>query len=140
MSALKAIGKYLLLLAAFILAYIVTCLAIVAVVFVIHVLLMVLRMDEIPIVQRLISEYTSGLPIVGVAIAYHVTKSLAEMLNGISSLLAAGVTLVAVHLVYAVINLSHANVSGIFVNICVIISGSLLALSAKSARKDHPSA
>lgn len=136
MNAVKAVGKYLLLVAVFFLTYIVTAAAITA----ICILLLALHLDAIPIIQALITDYMGGLSILGVVFGYGTTKALAGKLKCFPCLLAAGVTIAVVQTAYAAINFLYSRPGSAIINICAVIAGVLLLASANREIKLRSSA
>lgn len=136
MSAMKAVGKYILLLAVFFLTYIATATAFTA----LCILLLTLRLDSFPIVRFLIEDYMGGLSVLGVVFGYGATKALAEKLTCFSCLLAAGGTIAVIQAVYAAANFFHARPGSALINICAVIAGVLLLASANREIKLRSSA
>lgn len=138
MKILKGVGTYLILLAVFTITYLAAGLALIAISF----LLDLIGLTAIPSIDSLRDDYLMGLPVVGSICGYSAATALAEKLNGHLPLLAVGITLVALHSVYLVINIFiNHSLSSVIVNICIIITGALLiSHSLKIHRKLSPSA
>lgn len=128
MRVLNAIWKYFVLLVSFIVAAILSELALIAIVS----LLRLIGLTHVPFVGRLLDEKIDSLPILGAIVGYSISSAAAKKLSGYSPLFAVGLTVAILQALFMTINLLNGDTSPILTNICMIVSGISLAVHVKS--------